>query len=71
MSKELKDESWKVTKEQVIKEIVSTNDAIGNFSSDGIKTPEELESMAVEDLHEELRVRTDKMYKLVKDWDVK
>ncbi len=65
------DQSWKVTKEKLIKEIEATYEAIVKFRDFEVKSTEELKSLSMDDLHSELQTQTSLLDKLISDWDIK
>jgi len=67
-----KDEvTWNSSKEMLIREIHSTNDAIKNFTDPVPFENGQLESMDEKELAKELKTISAKLHQLVNDWDVK
>ncbi len=65
------DQRWKVTKDKLIKEIEATYEAIVKFRDFEVKSTDELKSLSMDDLHNELQTQTTLLDKLVSDWDIK
>lgn len=61
---------WKVSKDQLIREITSTYEAIQKFKEYQVKGSAELEKLSMDDLYKELQTQTDLLDKLVSDWDI-
>ncbi|MBU2515562.1 hypothetical protein KJ966_29950 [bacterium] len=67
----LDDHQWSVTKDKLIREIMSTYEAISKFQDQKMKSNEELESLSMDDLHAELQTLANLLDKLVSNWDIK
>ncbi len=67
----MNDHQWSVTKDKLIREILSTYEAILKFQDYEMKTGDELESLSMDDLYAELQTQTELLDKLVSNWDIK
>lgn len=70
MSEDVNGHEWNVTKDKLIREIQSTNEAISKFKKQEFKTIEELNQLSMEDLSNELKSQTELLDQLVANWDI-
>ncbi len=66
-----KGHAWNVSKERLIREIKSTYEAILKFQDFTPKSNDDLNSLGIEQLYEELQNQTALLDKLVTNWDIK
>lgn len=64
-------DTWNSSKEMLIREIRSTNEAIQNFADPVLFEKGQLEAMDETELSKELKTISVKLNQLVNEWDVK
>lgn len=66
-----KGHAWNVSKDRLIREIKATYEVILKFQDFTPKSNDDLNTLSVEQLYEELQSQTTLLDKLVANWDIK